>query len=81
MADHRAERAALDLAILEHIRTGGHWHPMYSETCRQATNACCRLIISQIIADRLQALRKAGKIKHVGKQKAGKDHGWVLIDG
>jgi hypothetical protein len=34
----------------------------------------------RVIDRRLQALRKARKIEHVGKRMARSDHGWVLAD-
>lgn len=73
---------ALDAAILEHIRSGSLWHPMHASTCRTAlarvNPAWARH--PHKIADRLQALRKAGKIQHVKLSPCGADHGWVIVE-
>ena len=78
MADHRAAHAALDAAILEHIKTGNNWHPMYAGSCVKIAIHIDSEKPDRVIDRRLQALRKARKIKYVGKLSARKDHGWVL---
>jgi hypothetical protein len=75
---------ALDAAILKHIRfheNGSPVHPMYSRPC----NAAARLASSsepfRTIDRRLQALRKAGKIRFIAVM-AGKRtvRRWVLLE-
>ena len=68
---------ALDAAILEHLRIG-KGHPKYSPACREAAMR----IYSPgwhhaiTIADRLQALRKAGKIQY---DRGAPKGGWIIV--
>jgi len=73
---------ALDAAILEHIRSGSPWHPMYTSTCRTALARVNPAWAHHPhkIADRLQALRKAGKIRHDGSNPNGASHGWIIVE-
>ena len=68
--------SALDAAILEHIRSWSPVHPMYAEACRKASKARVGISVQQIIANRLSALRKAGKIQH----RRGAGHGWSIVE-
>jgi hypothetical protein len=80
MTDLRAARAALDAAILEYIKAGHNWHPMYAGSCVKIAIHIDNTKPERVIDRRLQALRKARKIEHVGKRMARNDHGWVLVD-
>ena len=66
--------ADLDTAILERLRTG-KGHPKYSRTCVEAARRIHPGWHHAItIANRLQALRKAGKIQY------DKSTGWHLAN-
>lgn len=67
---------ALDAAILEHIRSGSPVNPVNAEACREACDNPAGITISQIIYNRLSALRKAGKIQH----RRGAGHGWSIVE-
>ena len=65
---------ALDAAILERLRTG-KGHPKYSRTCVEAARRIHPGWHHAItMANRLQALRKAGKIQY------DKSTGWHLAN-
>ena len=78
----KPDYTALDAAILEHIRSGLPVHPMYATACRIAlarvnpawVNHCHK------IADRLQALRKAGKIQLVVPWPWAGGHYWAIVE-
>lgn len=78
----KTDYTTLDAAILAHIRSGSPVHPMYARDCITA------LTLTRVewvhhphkIADRMQTLRKAGKIRHVRPIPAGVDHGWTIVE-
>lgn len=71
---------ALDAAILEHIRSGKPNHPMYVKACRDLASLASKSESWRTIDCRLQALRKAGRIRHVKPSPCGPDHGWVIVE-
>ena len=77
----KPDYTALDAAIIEHIRSGSLVHPMYANACRTelARVNPAWIHIPYIISERLQVLRKAGKIQHRrGAGRAG--HGWIILE-
>jgi hypothetical protein len=80
MTDPSIARAALDAAILEYIKAGHNWHPRYAGSCVKIAIHIDNTKPERVIDRRLQALRKARKIEHLGKRMASNDHGWVLVD-
>ena len=65
MADHRADRAALDAAILEHLRIG-RGHPRHAKPCYDIALKIKQWNPSLEINNRLQVLRKAGRVQWEG---------------
>lgn len=74
----KTDYGKLDAAILGHIKNGGNANPMYVKSCYEIAVLVDHAKPDRVIDRRLQALRKAGKIKYVGKRIAGKGHGWIL---
>jgi hypothetical protein len=57
---------ALDAAILEHLRSRSPVHPMYARACEELARLASASEPFRTIDRRLQALRKAGRIRFVG---------------
>ena len=68
---------ALDAAILEHLRIG-KGHPKNSRTCQEvAIRTHPGWYHAITIANRLQALRKAGTIQY---DRGAPKGGWILVE-
>lgn len=74
----KPDYTALDAAILKHIRSGSPCHPMHAKACREVSQMLWPgwAHHTERIHNRLQALRKAGKIRH--RRSAG--HGWIVVE-
>lgn len=71
----------LDVLIINAIRN--HKNPLYNATVAVEANRLATLLDREkprVIDGRLQALRRAGKIKYLTKAEGNKQPGWVVVE-